>query len=115
MQTQPTQGYETLLPTGTQTQQVNAHQQSNPSLLQGTSSSQNSAQPFLHNMMSTPGVPITDTREVLVHNGKIYYQASMHKTRYQCSNQEIKGASPGSLIDSGANGGFGGDDVLVIE
>jgi hypothetical protein len=39
----------------------------------------------------------------------------MHKTRYKCSHQEVKGTSPGSLIDSGANGGFGGDDVLVIE
>ena len=91
MQTQPTQGYGTLLPTGTQTQQVNAHQQSNPSLLQGTSSSQNPAQPFLHTMMSTPGVPVTETHKVLFHNGKTYYQASMHKTRYKCITQEIKG------------------------
>jgi hypothetical protein len=43
------------------------------------------------------------------------YYAGTHKTRYRCSHQETEGKSPGSLMDAGANGGFGGDDVIVIE
>ena len=34
--------------------------------------------------------------------------------RCTLNTQETKGKSPGSLIVGGANGGFGGDDVLIV-
>jgi hypothetical protein len=37
------------------------------------------------------------------------------KISYKSSPKEIQGKSPGALVDGGANGGFGGDDVLVID
>ena len=67
-------------------------------------------------MMSTPGMqPTVEQREVLFHNGKAYYSQNVHRVRYKCSRQEVQGKSSGSLIDGGANLGFGGEDVLVIE
>jgi hypothetical protein len=45
----------------------------------------------------------------------MYYKASAAKLHYDCSQQETKGKSSGALLDSGANGGFGGDNVLVLD
>jgi hypothetical protein len=110
-------------PATPQFQQVNAHGQDTgtisssitpQNLQQGTSIVQNPTQPFLHNMMSSSQAqPIQ--REVMFHNGKVFYTQDEHKTHYQCSRQETKGKSPGALVDAGANGGFGGDDVYVLE
>ena len=49
------------------------------------------------------------------YKGKGRYSVNKHKIHYKWSQQETKGKSSGSLIDGSANGGFGGDDVLVIE
>ena len=65
--------------------------------------------------MPSSGVHAPEQREVLFHNGNAYYKASEHKTHYKCSQQKTEGKSSGALVDGGANGGFGGDDVLVIE
>jgi hypothetical protein len=102
-----------------QLQQVNAHRQApatapHPPKQQGTPTVQNPAQPFLHQMMSSSQVQPAK-RKVLYNNGTICYKQNEHKTHYKCSQQETKGKSPGALVDGGANGGFGGDDVLVIE
>ena len=48
-------------------------------------------------------------------NGNAYYKVSEHKTHYTCIQQKTEGKSSGALVDGGANAGFGGDDVLVIE
>jgi hypothetical protein len=61
-------------------------------------------------MMSSS--PVQPQHEVLFHNGKDNSSRNEHKTHYKCSQQEMKGKSPGALVDGGANGGFSGDDVL---
>jgi hypothetical protein len=69
-------------------------------------------------MMSSSNVqpePQQPVNEMLTYNGHVYYRQSMHKRHYKYSQQETKGKSPGALVDGGANGGFGGDDVLVTD
>ena len=56
-----------------------------------------------------------EQREVLFHEGKTYCRQMQHKTHYQCNQLATQWNSFGTLVDGGASGGFGEDNVLVVE
>jgi hypothetical protein len=110
-----------LPPVTNPVQQANAHGQTQPAATnppaqqQRTPTVQTPAQPFLHNMMSSSNA-LPEQTELIQINGHTYYRTGCTaKIHYKCSPHETQGKSHGALIDGGANGGFGGDDVLVID
>jgi hypothetical protein len=119
MSNAPPQVFGPAPPATQQLQQANVHGQTPaatppPDQQQGTPNVQNPIQPFQHQLMSSLNVQ-PERPGTVAYNGYVYYRQNKHTTHYKSSQQETKGKSPGALVDGGANGGFGGDDVLVID
>jgi len=68
------------------------------------------SQPFLHQMMASG-----QRNDEFVMNGHRYRRVGTHRLHYKVQNGERRAGSRGSLVDGGANGGFAGSDVLVLE
>ena len=51
--------------------------------------------------------------KILESDGKLYYRIKNHNVSYHVS--ELKRQKEASLVDRGANGGFAGEDVRVLE
>lgn len=67
--------------------------------------------PTVQQMMSTSD---EDSGDRIVSQGKLYYRVNHSEVTYHI-NRKTQNSPPGSLIDGGANGGFAGNDVTVIE
>jgi hypothetical protein len=67
--------------------------------------------PDVQQMMSSSNI---DPTQWIVLQGHTYYRCNHHGTTYHVNKQKHS-YSPGSLIDGGANGGFAGEDVTVLE
>ena len=68
-------------------------------------------QSFVSQMISTDQGP---AEERLIHKGHTYYRMNTLTTSYRVSEHKERTIA-NSLIDGGANGGFGGTDVRVIK
>ena len=63
--------------------------------------------------MMASGQP--DSNSDFYMNGHRYRRVTAHRLHYKVHNGERRTGSRGSLVDGGANGGFAGSDVLVLE
>ena len=71
-----------------------------------------SATPSLREMLSNTANRASDDISI---NGTTYRRVNHHNIQYHVKNFQWASATTGSLIDGGANGGFAGADVRVIE
>ena len=70
----------------------------------------------LSTKLSTPTPTTQDSDssdKILESDGKLYYRIKNHNVSYHVS--ELKRQKEASLVDRGANGGFAGEDVRVLE
>ena len=73
----------------------------------------NNSQPMVSSMLADDQTVPSANPPIMVHQGVRYRRCNLNKIVYHVSNQQRKQGA-GSLIDSGANGGFAGSDVLVL-
>ena len=73
----------------------------------------NNSQPMVSSMLADDQKVPSANPPIMVHQGVRYRRCNLNKIVYHVSNQQQKQGA-GSLVDSGANGGFAGSDVLVL-
>lgn len=73
------------------------------------------SQPGLREMLSNTANRYPPQDDTIIYGGHTYRRANHTNIQYCIQNFQLSNGAHGSLIDGGANGGFAGADVRVIE